>query len=220
MGHRRARHRRHSCPALGHLADPGERHHGQLRSERAGGSFLTATSGTSPRVRRRLVEKLDKAAPRGIHHHYARLSIVTFPSSATDCRTGVAAVDRPKAIAAAAAPSRSATAWTVSGNTPRSTPPSTRSRRTEARSASCPGRYFENVFIEGRRDVVLRGCGWQTRIASARCSRDPASSSRRAALHRRLHRQPPLPRSSRSRARSMCSCCRSPSKPRRMKSAS
>ena len=33
------------------------------------------------------VEELDKAAPRGIHHHYARLSIVTFPSSATDCRT-------------------------------------------------------------------------------------------------------------------------------------
>src|SRR5262249_41415264 len=33
------------------------------------------------------VEKLKKAAPRGIHHHYARLSIVTFPNSATDCRT-------------------------------------------------------------------------------------------------------------------------------------
>ena len=33
------------------------------------------------------VENLDKAAPRGIHHHYARLSIVTFPSSAPDCRT-------------------------------------------------------------------------------------------------------------------------------------
>ena len=30
-----------------------------------------------------------------------------------------------------------------------------------------PGRYFENVFITRRQDVVLRGCGWQTRIASA-----------------------------------------------------
>ena len=29
-----------------------------------------------------------------------------------------------------------------------------------------PGRYFENVFIQGKRDIVLRGCGWQTRIAS------------------------------------------------------
>ena len=32
------------------------------------------------------VEKLDQAAPRGIHHHYARLSIVTFGNPATDCR--------------------------------------------------------------------------------------------------------------------------------------
>jgi hypothetical protein len=30
---------------------------------------------------------LDKTAPRGIHHHYARLSIATFPNSAPDCRT-------------------------------------------------------------------------------------------------------------------------------------
>src|SRR5262249_55454475 len=30
-----------------------------------------------------------------------------------------------------------------------------------------PGRYFENVLIQGRRDIVIHGCGWQTRIASA-----------------------------------------------------
>jgi hypothetical protein len=30
-----------------------------------------------------------------------------------------------------------------------------------------PGRYFENVFIENRKDVMVHGCGWQTRIASA-----------------------------------------------------
>jgi hypothetical protein len=33
------------------------------------------------------VEVLAKAPPMGVHHHYARLSIVTFPSDATDCRT-------------------------------------------------------------------------------------------------------------------------------------
>lgn len=32
------------------------------------------------------VETLTQASPRGIHHHYARLSIVTFPTTATDCR--------------------------------------------------------------------------------------------------------------------------------------
>ena len=30
-----------------------------------------------------------------------------------------------------------------------------------------PGRYFENVRIVNRRDIVIHGCGWQTRLASA-----------------------------------------------------
>lgn len=29
-----------------------------------------------------------------------------------------------------------------------------------------PGRYYENVRILNRRDVVIHGCGWQTRVAS------------------------------------------------------
>lgn len=33
------------------------------------------------------VQILAQAPPMGIHHHYARLSIVTFPATATDCRT-------------------------------------------------------------------------------------------------------------------------------------
>jgi Family of unknown function (DUF6519) len=32
------------------------------------------------------VEKLVAAPPRGIHHHYCRLAIVTFPNPPTDCR--------------------------------------------------------------------------------------------------------------------------------------
>ncbi|MFB3921958.1 MAG: DUF6519 domain-containing protein [Terriglobia bacterium] len=32
------------------------------------------------------VEELDTAPPRGIHHHYCRLALVTFPSTVTDCR--------------------------------------------------------------------------------------------------------------------------------------
>lgn len=33
------------------------------------------------------VQILTQAPPLGIHHHYARLSIVTFPTSASDCRS-------------------------------------------------------------------------------------------------------------------------------------
>ena len=32
------------------------------------------------------IELLDLAPPRGIHHHYARLAIVNFPDTETDCR--------------------------------------------------------------------------------------------------------------------------------------
>lgn len=41
--------------------------------------FTARTNDTS-------VEQLTMAAPRGVHHHYARLSVVTFPSDASDCR--------------------------------------------------------------------------------------------------------------------------------------
>ena len=54
----------------------------------AGGAFVAGDFWTfAARTADGSVEKLDKATPRGIHHHYARLSIVTFPNSATDCRT-------------------------------------------------------------------------------------------------------------------------------------
>lgn len=42
-------------------------------------SFAARTADTS-------VEELDRAPPRGIHHHFARLALVTFPDSETDCR--------------------------------------------------------------------------------------------------------------------------------------
>ncbi len=33
------------------------------------------------------VDNLNEAAPTGIHHHYTRLALVTFPNNETDCRT-------------------------------------------------------------------------------------------------------------------------------------
>ncbi|HEV3408448.1 MAG TPA: DUF6519 domain-containing protein [Gaiellaceae bacterium] len=41
--------------------------------------FVARTANTS-------VETLDDAPPRGVHHHFARLGVVTFPGSQTDCR--------------------------------------------------------------------------------------------------------------------------------------
>jgi hypothetical protein len=33
------------------------------------------------------VEELEKAPPLGVHHHFSRLGLVSFPNSVTDCRT-------------------------------------------------------------------------------------------------------------------------------------
>jgi len=33
------------------------------------------------------VEELNAEPPRGVHHHFARLALVTFPATVTDCRT-------------------------------------------------------------------------------------------------------------------------------------
>lgn len=51
---------------------------GRLRSEDYW-NFAARTADAS-------VEILDRAPPRGIHHHYCRLAIATFPESVSDCR--------------------------------------------------------------------------------------------------------------------------------------
>ena len=44
-----------------------------------------------------------------------------------------------------------------------------------------PGRYFEHVFINGLRNVVIRGCGYQTRLASPSLAPTSALSAASAA---------------------------------------
>ena len=54
----------------------------------AGGAFKRLDYWTfAARTADASVEVLDHAPPRGIHHHYAKLAIVTFPDAETDCRT-------------------------------------------------------------------------------------------------------------------------------------
>ncbi len=114
------------------------------------------------------VDELAAAPPQGIHHHYTKLSIVTFtdPPSYTDCRTpwpscggnddcgccctctvgdGVTSTGKFSSIQAAV----------------NSLPP------TGGEVCVLAGDYFENVVIENAADIVVHGCGWQTRIASA-----------------------------------------------------
>jgi hypothetical protein len=112
------------------------------------------------------IETLTKAPPRGIHHHYAALSIVSFnPLSNTDCRT-------PWPPRGATGECGCCCTCTVGDGVESKGQFSSIEAAIQALPAAggevciLPGRYFEHVFIEGRSDVVIRGCGPQTRIAS------------------------------------------------------
>jgi hypothetical protein len=132
------------------------------------GSFLTRDFWTfAARTADGSIEILQDARPRGIHHHYTKLSIVTFPSSTTDCRT-----EWPPSSGASSSCGCCCTVTVGDGveSVGKFTSIQQAINTLPAEGGEVcilPGRYFENIFIRDRRDVVLRGCGWQTRIASA-----------------------------------------------------
>jgi hypothetical protein len=132
------------------------------------GSFNTGDFWTfAARTSTGQVEKLDKAAARGIHHHYARLSIVTFPNSAPDCRTEWPPSTGEGKCGCCCTVTVGDGVNTFGKYTSINDAINALPADTGGEVCILPGLYFENVFIEDRRDVVLRGCGWQTRIASA-----------------------------------------------------
>ncbi len=111
------------------------------------------------------VEELDAAAARGVHHHYCRLAIITFPDAAIDCRTFWPPSTGESECGCCCTYTvgdevNSFGKYTSINDAINALP--------DGGGEVCilPGLYFENVLIQGRRDVVLRGCGWQTRIAS------------------------------------------------------
>ncbi len=109
------------------------------------------------------VETLDHAFPRGIHHHYARLSVVTFPNNATDCRP------TPPTSGGECGCCCTYTVGDGIESTGQYTKIQDAINALPAEGGEIcilPGRYFENVTIAGRHDVVIHGCGWRTRIAS------------------------------------------------------
>ena len=139
------------------------------------GSFNTGDFWTfAARTADGSVEQLTQAPPRGIYHHYAPLSVVTFsPPTATDCRTpwppttasscgcccdvtvgdGIESVGKFSSIQAAI------------DSLPKS----------GGEVCILAGRYFEQVLIQDRTDIIIHGCGWRTRIASP--SLQPGGSS-------------------------------------------
>jgi hypothetical protein len=131
------------------------------------GAFLTGDFWTfAARTADGSVEDLNRAHPRGIHHHYTKLAIVTFPSSASDCRT-------PWPPTSTGTGSCGCCCTVTVGDGVESVGQFTSIQKAidtltdGGEVCILPGRYFENIFVVDRQDIVLRGCGWQTRIASA-----------------------------------------------------
>jgi Family of unknown function (DUF6519) len=133
------------------------------------GSFNTGDFWTfAARTADGSIEQLKDAPPRGIHHHYTGLSVVDFDTgTATDCRN-------PWTCCSGDAKDSCGCCCTVTvGDGIESFGKYTSIQAAikalpDAGGEVCilPGRYFEHVFIEDRRDIVIHGCGYQTRLAS------------------------------------------------------
>jgi hypothetical protein len=122
------------------------------------GDFWTFAARTADGT----VDILTGAPPRGIHHHYTKLSVVDLsgPSPSTpDCRTpwppgGGDACGCCCTVAVG--PGGFSTIQAALEKLPKS----------GGEVCIMPGRYFERVVLDGLTDVVIRGCGAQTSIAS------------------------------------------------------
>jgi uncharacterized protein DUF6519 len=134
------------------------------------GSFNVADFWTfAARTADGSIEKLHAAPPRGIHHHYTKLSIVTFgsPASYTDCRTPWGSSTEGDC---------GCCSCTVGDNVNSFGKYSSIQQAINSLPTSgpiiggevciLPGRYYEYISLNGLSDVVLRGCGAQTRLAS------------------------------------------------------
>ena len=119
-------------------------------------TFIARTDGSLGRLR--------KAEPRGIHHHYTPLAIVDFSTgTASDCRVEW----KPGSETACGCCTVTVGDGIESVGEYRSI--NTALKALPARGGEIcilPGRYFEYVLIRNRHDVVIRGCGFHTRLAS------------------------------------------------------
>ena len=117
------------------------------------------------------IDILTKAPPRGLHHHYTKLSFVTFGAGGadgatyTDCRTpwppGGGSADCGGCCTVTVGDGVTSNGMFSSINQAVQSLPG---RGGEV--CILPGVYFEYVLLQGLRNVVIRGCGAQTVVCS------------------------------------------------------
>jgi hypothetical protein len=111
------------------------------------------------------VEILNQAPPVAVHHHYTKLAIVNYDPTAgstpghTDCRT-------PWGPGGEGACGCCCVATVGKGGQFATIQAAIDSLTGGGEVCVLPGVYLERVTIFGRTDVVIRGCGAQTRVVS------------------------------------------------------
>lgn len=129
------------------------------------GSFNTGDFWTfAARASTGTFTELNDAPPQGIHHHYTPLAIVDFNAqTTTPCRTewSPGGEEPCGCCSVTVGDNNESFGQYTSIKTAISMLPA-------AGGEICilPGRYYEYVFLEGLSDVVIRGCGHHTRLAS------------------------------------------------------
>lgn len=148
----------------------------------SGGSFNVGDFWSfAARTADGMVEELVEAPPGGIHHHYTKLSVVTFssPASYPDCRTPWSCSDQGDCgccICTVGDGVESFGKFTSINQAINSLP------KSGGEVCILPGRYYEYVVINGLSDVVIRGCGSQTRLASPSMQSGNTPAAVRSAL--------------------------------------
>jgi hypothetical protein len=124
------------------------------------------------------IEPLDQAPPRGVYHHFTKLAIVTFGASAgaNNCRAlnGAASECGCCCTASVGAGGAYSTIQQAVDGVP----------ATGGEICLLPGDFYENVTLSNKRNVVIRGCGAQTRVYST--SLNPNNPAVGAGLSGRL----------------------------------
>ena len=128
----------------------------------SGGQFNTGDFWTfAARTDGKLDLPLKDAPPQGVHHHYTKLAIVNFsPLSHTDCRTPWPASIEPSCGCC------TCTVGDGVGQHKSIQAAINALPKNGGEVCILPGRYYEEVIVQDRTDVVIRGCGPQTTIAS------------------------------------------------------
>jgi hypothetical protein len=132
----------------------------------ATGSYQTGDFWTfSARTAKGTIDPLVKAPPRGIHHHYTPLSIVTLGATAgaTDCRTPW---PLPSADECGCCTSTVGDGILSHGKYTSIQAAIDALPDNGGEICILPGNYFEHVVLQDLSNVVIHGCEWQTHIFS------------------------------------------------------